>query len=186
MNSRGMTLVELMVAVAIFVIVMGVLYTVSMGIINASEMQEIMVTTNAEARRALMVLVPRIRQASRNSINWANLPGDSITLMMAADLSGNGFAVGADGRIELAGPITIQRDVNDANNDGVTRSQLVMIDGDEVRVLANDLIEDGGADGGFWVVPRGRGLEITIRAEGRTARGRRFNTTMTEFVVPRN
>lgn len=195
MGNRGMTLLEVMVAVALFAIVMGVIYTISVGFVSASEMQEIVATTNTEARRALMVLAPRLRQASRMSINWGDLPGDSITFMLADDVNGNGFATDATGQIELVGPITIQRDANDANGDGLTMSQLVLIDGNTVRVLANDLMEDiavnavgpGAPAGvGFWVEPRGPGLEVTIRARGRTVRGMQYGTTMTEFMVPRN
>lgn len=195
MGTRGMTLLEVVIAVAIFTIVMGVIYTIGLGFVNASEMQEIVITTNTEARRALMVLSPRLRQASRMSINWVDLPGDSITFMLADDVNGNGFAVDETGRIELVGPVTIQRDGDDANGDGMTMSQLVMIMGDTVQVLANDLMEevvvDDGLPGapagaGFWVEPRGRGLEVTIRALGRTVRGMQYDTVMTEFIVPRN
>ena len=73
-------------------------------------------------------------------------------------------------------------------------SQLVMIDGNDVLVLGNDLREGvavgGGAaapDGvGFWVAPRNGGLEVTIRTMGRTVRGMEYGTTMTEFVLVRN
>lgn len=194
MNSRGVTLLELAAAVAIFSIVMAVLYTIAIGFVNASEMQDVMITTNDEVRRAMLVIVPRIRQAARNSINWGNLPGDNITFRMADDVDGNGFAVDQSGRLELSAPITIQRDVNDANGDGITMAQLVMIQGGEVRVLANRVMEGVAAGGGivppagvgFWVAPRNGGLDITIRANDRTVRGMQFNTTMTEFIMPRN
>lgn len=196
MKNRGMTLLEVMVAITIFILVIGVLYSIGMGIINAHEIQEITLTTNDEVRRAQMVLIPRLRQAARGSINWAALPGDSVTFMMSDDVDGNGFAVDVNGDIELVGPITIQRDVNDANGDGLTMSQLVMTDANGTQVLANDLMEGVVAadaatvaappDVGFWVAPRNGALEVTIRAVGRTARDRFYNTEMTEVVRPRN
>lgn len=195
MRNRGMSLLEVMVAVTIFILVLGVLYSISMGIINAHEIQEITVTTNDEVRRAQMVLIPRLRQAARGSINWAALPGDTVTFMMADDVDGNGFAVDVNGDIELVGPVTIQRDVNDVNGDGLTLSQLIMTNANGAQVLANGLMEGVAAGAvtvdappgvGFWVAPRNGGLEVTIRVEGRTVRDRLYMTEMTEVVRPRN
>ncbi len=195
MNRRGFTLLEIMVTTALFTIVMSVIFSMGLGFANSAEVQEIKIITTEEARRALMILAPRLRQAARNSINWDDLPGDNITFRMATDLSGNGTAVDADGAIELTEPLIVQRDVNDANEDGITMTQLVLIDDDNVRVLANSLEtgpapEAPGADVpanvGFWVRPRNNGLEVTVRAEGRTRRGRVLNTVITEYIVPRN
>ena len=195
MRNAGMTLLEVMFATTIFILVIGVLYTVSLGIVNAHEVQEITLTTNGEIRNAMWILAPRLRQAATGSINWANLPEDSVTFMMAEDVDGNGFAVDTNGDIELVGPITIQRDENDANADGETMSQLVMIGPGGTRVLANNLLEGAGAAGagpeppagvGFWVAPQNGNLVVTIRAEGHTARGRIYDTAMTEIINPRN
>ncbi len=201
MKNRGMTLLELMAAVSIFTIVMGVLFSLSFGFANAAQVQEIKVTTNDEARRALMVLATRLRQASRQTINFQELPGDSITFRMATDINGNGTAVDAAGNLELTDPFTIQRDVDDVNGDGLTMNQLIMM-GDKVRVLANNLKPGEAPDGfnaaglppgalapatvGFWVTPRDGGLEVTVRAQGRSRRGQIYMTALTEFIVPRN
>lgn len=195
MKKQGMTLLEVMFAVTIFTLVMAVLYSLSMGFARASEMQEIKITTNTEARRALQTLAPRLRQASRQTVNRGALPGDVLTFMMADDVNGNGSAVNVNGDIELVGPVTIQRDANDVNGDGETMTQLVMIFGNEVRVLANDLMPGQAAAGagndipdgvGFWVAPRGNGYEVTVRPQGITQRGQNLSTIMTEFIVPRN
>lgn len=196
MDRRAFTLLEVMMATAVFSVVMGVIFTMSLGFANSAQMQEIKINTTEEARRAMLILAPRLRQASRASINWGDLPGDSITFRMAADLSGNGMPVGPNGFIELTGPVTITRDADDANEDGMTMTQLVMIGEADVRVLANDVAagpapEAPAADAapdnvGFWVRPQGRGLEVTVRAEQRTPRGHFFSTTVTEFIVPRN
>ncbi len=195
MSNRGFTLLELMVAVAILTMVMGTIFAIGIGFANAAEVQEIKITTTDEARRAFLFLTPILRQASRETINWDEIPGDSITFRAATDVSGNGFAVDENGEIELGPPITIQRDIDDAYEDGITMSQLVLITSDDVRVLANDL-QQGDApndaddeipdDVGFWIARRGNGLEVTIRTERQTRRGHVFTTTITEFILPRN
>ncbi len=196
MNTRGFTLIEMMVAVAIFTIVMGTLLTLSLTFANTAEVQELRITNNDEARRMFLGITPLLRQASRRSINWDQLPGDSITFQIATDLDGNGFATSVAGRIELTGQMTIQRDRDDVNGDGFTLSQLVFIDDTGTpRVLANGL-QDGpvptGAgpdipnDVGFWVAPQGAGVLITVRTEGTTRRGRVFTTMASEFILPRN
>lgn len=195
MGRRGFTLIEVMMATAVFAIVMATIFSMSLGFANSAQVQDIKITTTDEARRALMILTPRLRQSARTTINWADLPGDSITFRMAIDASGNGSAVDAAGDVELSGPITITRDADDVNEDGVGMTQLVMIDEEEVRVLANNLMpgpvpQNPGAEMpdnvGFWVRPRNNGLEVTVRAMGRTVRGQEFSTEITEFIVPRN
>ena len=196
MNNRGFTLLEMMVAVSILVIVMGTLAALSLGFANASELQELRITGTDEARKAFLGMAPRLRQASRASVNWAALPGDRVSFQVPVDLDGNGFAVDSNGDIELSGQMVIERDRTDMNGDGITLSQLVFVDdAGNVRVLANDLQEEpvpAGAgddipDGvGFWVTPRNGGLLLTVRAEGTTRRGRVFTTTVSEFIFPRN
>ena len=196
MNNRGFTLLEMMMAVAIFTMVMGTLLTLSLTFANTAELQELRITNTDEVRRAFLGITPILRQASRNSVNWNELPGDRVTFRSATDLDGNGFAIDISGKIELSGQLAIERDRTDANNDGVTMSQLVLIlDNGDVRVLANGLQDDpvpagAGADipdgVGFWVAPEGNGLRVTIRTEGTTRRGRVFTTIVSEFIVPRN
>lgn len=182
-------------AVAVFTIIMGVIFSMSLGFANTAQMQEIKITTTDEARHAMLILAPRLRQAARSSINWNELPGDSITFRMATDISGNGMPVNAQGNIELTGPITVMRDADDVNEDGMTMTQLVMFGDGEVRVLANDVaagpapaMAPAAVPGnvGFWVRPRANGLEVTVRAEGRTPRGHLYSTAVMEFIVPRN
>lgn len=196
MNNRGFTLIEMMAAVAIFTVVMGTLLTISLTFANTAEIQELRITNNDEARRMFLSLTPLLRQSSRGSINWIDLPGDRIVFRTATDNDGNGFAVNATGTIELTGQMTIERDRTDANGDGITMSQLVFIDDTgDVRVLANGLQDDpvpSGAEGaipdgvGFWVEPQGNGVLVTVRTEGTTRRGRVFTTTVSEFILPRN
>ncbi len=196
MNNRGFTLLEMMMAVAIFTMVMGTLFTLSLTFANTAEIQELRITNNDEARRLFLALTPLVRQASRSTVNWGEMPGDRITFQMATDMDGNGFAINPTGQIELTGQVAIERDRTDANGDGITMSQLVFIDEDgNVRVLANGLQEEPAPAGageeipdgvGFWAVRQGDGILITVRTEGRTRRGRLFTTTVSEFILPRN
>ncbi len=194
MSNRGFTLLEMMVAVGIFTIVMGTILGLSLAFANSTEAQELRITTADEARRAFLVIGPMLRQAASSTINWDDLPGDSVTFQVIRD-SGTGWAIDTNGEMDLSGQITIQRDADDENDDGITMSQLVLIDDDgDVRVLANDLQTGEGDDAtvdipdgvGFWVAPQGAGLEVTVRTEGQTRRGHVFTATITEFVFPRN
>lgn len=197
-SRRGVTLLELMMAMSILTVVMGVLFTMSISIGDTAKLQDVKVVNNDEARRALMAVVPRLRQAQTSSINMADLPGDVLSFRMPVDLDGNGTAVNVSGDMETGGLITIQRDVADQNQDGVSAKQLVMIDGNEITVLANSLAPDGApqpaADGeedpennaGFWVEQQSGGLLLTIRTEGESRRGTLIRQQFTELVDPRN
>jgi prepilin-type N-terminal cleavage/methylation domain-containing protein len=204
-NNRGMTLLELMMAVAILTVVMGALFGISLSMTDTQQVQESKAVANDEARRALQQIIPDLRQAARSSINWADLPGQVVTYRVATDLNGNGVAVDAGGNIELSPERTIQRDVDDLTGDGFTETQLVLITGDTPRVIANnispwneqpdangvfgpaqDLNGNGRLDRGFWVEPRDGGLEVSVQADVRTRRGHIMSATLTEFVVPRN
>jgi type II secretory pathway pseudopilin PulG len=205
-GNSGMTLLEVTMAVAILTIVTGALLAIGLSIGDTARVQEIKVITNDEARRALQQIIPELRQAAKNSINWTQLPGQSITYRIATDLDGNGTAVNTMKQIELGAPRTIQRDLNDVNGDGLTDTQLVLLSGGMViRVLANDLAPEneqlgpggvfgpaqdlngnGRLDRGFWVRPRDGGLEISVQAQEVTRRNQSLSTMLTEFVVPRN
>ncbi|MBI2435003.1 MAG: prepilin-type N-terminal cleavage/methylation domain-containing protein [Candidatus Hydrogenedentes bacterium] len=78
-RAAGMTLMEVMMAVAIFTIVMGALFAITLSIGDTARVQDAKLVTNDEARRALQQLVPELRQAASLSINWTALPGQSIT-----------------------------------------------------------------------------------------------------------
>ena len=190
-KNHGFTLLEMMVAVTIFTLVMGTLLTLSLTFANTAELQELRITNNDEARRLFLAITPLIRQSSRNSINWDELPGDRITFQMATDNDGNGFAIDASGSIELTGQLAIERDRTDVNGDGITMSQLVLVDDTgNSRVFANGLQEEPAPSGagedipdgvGFWIARQGAGVLITVRTEGVTRRGRVFTTTVSEF-----
>ena len=178
--------------------VMGVLFTLSLSIGDTAQIQNSKITSNDEARRALLWVVPRLRQAQSTTLNTADMPGDVLSFQMAADLDGNGTAVNIGGDLEVGTVITIQRDVDDLNQDGVTSEQLVMIQGDVVTVLANNLSPDAGPapvldagtepenTAGFWVENQSGGVLVSIRTQGTSRRGHVIRQTFTELVNPRN
>lgn len=200
-----MTLLEVMMAVSILTVVMGAMFAISLSIGDTARVQEAQVVTNDQVRRGLETVVRDLRNAARGSINWANLPGEVITYRVAMDLDGNGTAVNSTGGIELSASRTICRDLEDANHDGVTDTQLVLISGEVVWVLASDLVpvtestdasgvfgpaqdfnSNGRLDRGFWVEPRDNGLVVSLNAQGRSRRGHAIVAALREFVIPRN
>ncbi len=143
----GFTLLEVTFAVGILSVVMLILFGISEAFGNTAQVQRAKVQANEETRRALLVAVPMLRMASRGTVNWDDLPGPVITFNPVADLNGNGTAVDVAGVVELGPTVTIRVDMNDANQDGITDTQLVMEQGGTVRVLANNLVPPQAAVG---------------------------------------
>ncbi len=209
-RNSGVTLLEVMAATAIMTIVMGALFGLSLSMSDTAKVQDVQITSSSDGRRALLELVPELRQAGRMSINWTDLPGESITYQVAEDADGNGVAVNAGAALELSALRTIQRDVDDLNLDGKTLGQLIMIDsakaeGENITVLANYLVPisettdslgvfgpaqdtngNGRLDQGIWFEPFGSGLLLTVQTQGETRRGHMLISEASAFVNPRN
>jgi len=205
MNTRGMTLLEMMFAVSIFTVVMAAIFGLSFSFGDTVEVQEIKATTNDEARRALQFIIPDLRQAVRSTINWDELPGERISYCVPEDISGNGLPVNVQGRLEIGPPRVISRDLEDVNGDGLRETQLIVQSAGRVQVLANDVSPDseqpdamgvfgpaqdlngnGRLDRGIWFEPDGRGIRVTIQTQGVNRQGHILRTTLQETVVPRN
>lgn len=205
MRNHGMTLIEVMMAVSLFTIVMGAIFTLSLSFGDTARVQDIKATANDEARRAFQIMVPQLCQAARGSIGWGALPGQTLAFRTATDLDGNGSAVDIGGNLELSAVKTLQRDLEDLNGDGKTTEQLILVDGGTIRVLANNLVPEpestapadtftaeqdtngnGRLDRGFWVESRDGGLVVSIDTQGRTRRGNILISHFEEFVEPRN
>jgi hypothetical protein len=201
-GTLGVTLIEIMAATAILTVVMGMLVSLGMSFGDTAEVQDIKITASGEARRAMLTVTPQLRQSARMSINWADLPGESITYQVADDVDGNGSAVGIGGAVELSDARTIQRDVDDLNDDGISSDQLILINGATLRVLANNLNPlseildaqgvlvdtngNGRRDQGFWIEQLDQGLLLTIETIGITRRGHIIPQISTGFILPRN
>jgi prepilin-type N-terminal cleavage/methylation domain-containing protein len=205
MKRNGMTLIEVMVAMSIFTAVMGVLLSFAIAFGDTAEVQGVQATGNDEARRAMGAIIPDLRQAFRSSIDWGQLPGDTIAYRVPTDLDGNGSAVDINGELELSLPHVIGRDTEDVNGDGFTVTQLAVTNGITMRVLANELVPEseqlgedgvfdpaddlngnGRLDRGVWFEVFGRGVRVTVQTQGTTRKGHVINTTLQELVFPRN
>lgn len=205
-RRSGFTMIELMVALAIFSLVVLMLLTLSLSMGSAARFQDAKIQTQDDARTAMLILVRNIRQAARTSINWGALPNETISYRVAMDNDANGVAVDSNNDLELGPVITVGVDTGDLNNDGLTTSQLIWTDGATVDVLANGLMQttedannnnvldagedlngNGILDQGFWVRAASNGLLITIQTQRPTdAAGTNVTSRFTEFVVPRN
>ena len=200
--ENGMTLLEVMVVVAILTVVMGVLFGLSTSMGDTAGVQGARITTSDEARRAVISVTRDLRQAGNSSVT--GLPGAAITYRVAVDTDGNGSAVDVGSTIELSGIRTIERDLTDANGDGIRGSQLVMKTGGVTQVLANNLLQDEDANGngvldpgedrnlngqldrGLWFERDASSIRVTIETESQSRRGHLIQTRLAETVFPRN
>ena len=197
-SALGATLLELTFAMAILATVMAVLFTLSIGIGDTAQIQDVRVTANDEGRRALLGIVPRLRHAQRKSVNFEDMPTDILTFRAPEDQDGNGLAVDAYNTLELGDEITVRRDIYDQNKDGRSDTQLIMIQGETITVLANNLSPDTGPapveegedppenTAGFWLEENAGAVVITIRTIGHSRQGHVFRQTYTQLVTPRN
>tara|TARA_R110001592_G_scaffold183220_1_gene426845 strand:- start:1972 stop:2571 length:600 start_codon:yes stop_codon:yes gene_type:complete len=197
-SNAGTTLLELTFAMAILTIVMGALFTMSQSIGDTAKVQDVKIIAVDEGRRALLGLIPPLRQAQALSINYEKLPADVLRFRIPADNDGNGLAINAANVIELGEEIIVRRDVDDENGDGISSSQLIMFQDDSMTVLANHLSPDAGPTlipgttqltkntAGFWVEKNDGALSITIRTQGKDRKGRILRQEYTQLVKPRN
>ncbi len=204
-QRAGMTLIEVMFATGILTIVLGTLFGMTFAFSNTIQVQDATVTAHDEARRALLRIVPDLRQAASSTINWDELPGETISYSVAMDVDGNGTAVDDNGRLEVGGTRTIGRDVEDANGDGLTMEQLIVTRGDTTTVLANGLSPDseqpaadgtfgaaedtngnGRIDRGVWFEPWNGGIRVNVQAQSADRQGHLIRYTLQEIVYPRN
>lgn len=194
-STSGFTLLETTFVVAIFTVIMGITFTMAISFGDSAQVQSLRANSNDAARQLVLQLLPELRQASRSSINWSQLPGSTLTYRAATDIDGNGTAVDKSGRIELGPVVTIAPDKNDANKDGLAGEQAVRIDGEDVTVLCSSLAAEAeivNGDGtittveGLWFRPFGNGLEVLLTTEGTDRQGRPYRSTFTQIVMPRN
>lgn len=167
--SGGFTLIELMVSMAALMMILGMLYGAAFAMAKAAGTQDSLIMLNQEARVAMDSAVRNLRMSPANGVlGWdgtafsplGNAPVTAIQYRRVADMDGNGVAVNQDLSLGLTPPFQLTRDLNDANQDGLTNTQLVRLDqnGNVVEVLANHL-SPPMATGGFYTAPNG-GFEV--------------------------
>ncbi|NIA14952.1 MAG: prepilin-type N-terminal cleavage/methylation domain-containing protein [Nitrospiraceae bacterium] len=200
--NLGVTLIELIIAISIMSIVMGVLFGLAISVGDTSRVQEEKMDAFDQARKGILYAARDLRQARGFGIS--ELPADTVTYRVATDLDGNGSAVDVSGNIELSVERTITRDFDDLNGDGIGESQLVLSNGNTVMVLANNLLPDedinqngelepeedlngnGVLDRGVWFERVGSAVRVQVQAFGQSRQGHVLSTSMSTMVVPRN
>lgn len=178
-SRSGFTLLEMMMAVAIFTIVMGALYGLSSGLQDFSDFKLDQANAADQARHGILFLACQLRNAAKATL--PTLPATTLTFKVARDIDGNGSAVDGGGSLELSPTITVMPDSGDSNGDGLSTSQLVMKEGTKVTVLANNL-----AANGVLFESVGSAVRMTIQTRATTRLGNVITNTLTETVLPRN
>lgn len=115
-NNRGFTLTEILVASAIFVLVLSVLYGIYFSGLDIWDTAKLKTDLQAQARAALTFMVSELRNATRTSTQnpspnavIASAPNNKdIQFYLPADKDGNGKITDADGIIEWNTNDTIQ------------------------------------------------------------------------------
>jgi prepilin-type N-terminal cleavage/methylation domain-containing protein len=193
MRRQGFTLLEVMVAVTILTVLLGTLFTLSLGLGDSARIQEISATHNDEARAILLTLVPLVHQAARSSINWDTLDDGQLRFRIATDVDGNGTAINSSGQLELGPEYLVTRDLEDLNEDGQTDTQLVLIQNEVATVLANHLTPLPAIEGaeisnapGFRVVAQSSGVRIELQFEARNRLNQPVRLDIAEYIRPRN
>jgi len=197
-NRAGMTLLEVVMAVSIFTIVMGTLFGLALSMGDTARLQEAEVNISESGRNVLLSLVSELRQTQMQNLSASNnLPAMLLNYRVADDIDGNGTASSGTGTLELGPARTVRVDTEDLNKDGLTSTQLVVVQGGVVvQVLSNnldpraettvDVDGNGVMDRGFWVASAGTGLNITVQTQQRLRNGRLVTASHTAFVKPRN
>lgn len=181
-QDDGLTLVELMVSVAILTLVLGVLYSITLGMTQAATAEESKIIMRDESRAAMQKLVRELRMAVSSTIvtpgDGAEMvpltPGNpvtSISFQYVADVAGvdasgivlppNGLGINQDKSLGLS-PVKIYGlDVRDLNEDGRTVTQLVQFSPDGAtiqKVLVNyisPVFQDPRDPNAFYNTPLG-------------------------------
>ncbi len=192
MNSEqsGFTLIEVLCAASISVVVLCAALGVMMQVQKTGSVLEMRAAARTEAERAVLAISRELGQASRSSLS--PLPGTGIRYKIAVDADGDGTALDANGAVEWSAERVIQRDVDDANHDGIGAEQLVLLNGSQVTVLANGLAPDKNSDGaalqpGLWFESVPGGARVVVRTQRTTSPGRQVLTEeLAETIVVRN
>ncbi|HIJ65032.1 MAG TPA: prepilin-type N-terminal cleavage/methylation domain-containing protein [Candidatus Hydrogenedentes bacterium] len=199
---KGFSVLEVMIVIALLTVVMGTIFSVASSVQRTADMQQARATAHDEVRRAIQTIARDLRLAARSSVSA--LPAAQIKYRVAVDLDGNGSALDVHGGIELSPERVIMRDRDDVNHDGARHEQLILVDGDAVRVLANGLAPDEDLDGdglldegedtngngrldhGIWFGSSGIGVEAVIETQVAYRPRRIVGASLSELVVPRN
>ena len=149
-GNAGFTLIEITMTLAALLIIVGALYGIAMGMVTAAKTQDSLIMLRQESRLAMQAIVQNIRMAQAASLQTNagggfapldNNPTTNLSYRRVADMDGNGNALNQDLTLGLTPALWYTLDLNDANGDGQTVTQLVQLrqDGTVARVLANHI-----------------------------------------------
>lgn len=209
-HQLGVTLIELMIAAALFTVTFGAMYMVARATYVTAAFQDAEAAAQEEARRALQFMVTELREARRSSLAMQTLPNDQLLFRLPGDADGNGLPLNVSGYLESVGTVEYTRDWQDLNGDGIGPTQLVRVERDNtgtitgVTVLANDIMpnEDANWDGllgagedlngsrflerGIWFDSVGSVMRVTVDTQKPVGSGNRVWASLTTDVFPRN
>ena len=135
LNSRsGFTLIELMMAAAIFTIISSVLFVVLRTARNTWQTGDGQIRGQSSIRQGLGRMVKELRQTTASEVSGVLADGGPYTSITFSIPNG----VDGAGAIVWVGPIQYSLDTSDANTDGLT-NQLIRTFGGNVQVLANNI-----------------------------------------------
>ncbi len=145
--TKGMTLLELMIAMAIMTVVMGMWFSLMLGMSRAADIQVSKTTIDDDVRIAALRMIRDLRQATEASVAISGDGSDVLTYQIPVDADGNGIPLNAELKLELSPERVLMRDVDDLNEDGIAESQLILFTDDKIIVLANNLLPSEDSDG---------------------------------------
>ena len=146
-RTKGMTLLELTIAMAILTVVMGMLFSLMLGMSRTADLQTARTTVDDDVRIAAIRMIRDLRQATEASVDISGDRNDVLTYQIPVDADGNGIPLDTELKLELSPDRVLMRDVDDLNQDGVAESQLILLVGDNIVVLANNLLPSEDLDG---------------------------------------
>lgn len=186
MRTSGFTLIEVLMASALLAIGGGIIWQTWLLSSESSELINDQTSNTGEMMQLFDQLGFELRGASLASLSA--LPAAQLTFRRVEDVGGNGIAIDAKGVAKLGEPVTIQRDLEDLNHDGLRGEQLVLLSSGGVRVLANHLVPAtaDAEDPGLWFGRTGEAVSISIALTGTTRRGHASNLFFTQTFRPRN
>ena len=149
-GEAGFTLIEITMTLAALLVIVGALYGIAMGMVTAAKTQDSLIMLRQESRLAMQSIVQNLRMAQAASLQTNagggfvpldNNPTTNLSYRRVADMDGNGNALNQDLTLGLTPALWYTLDLNDANGDGQTATQLVQLrqDGTVARVLANHI-----------------------------------------------
>lgn len=130
-HSRGFTVVELVMAIAVGLVLLAALSTAVVSGQRSSTGIERKVTTNQDARAALEIMASEIRMASFNSLFTVNLWRNPTT----CNVSGNQTYKGIQEATATA--ITIEMDLDPDGNCGNAAGEIIRYEYDSVNLRLN-------------------------------------------------